>query len=248
MKAVLVDDEKLSLLTLQKVLEKHCPDVEIIGSYQKPADGLAALLHDKPDLLFLDIEMPAMNGFDLLEAIEEPDFDVIFTTAYNEYALRAIKVSAMDYLLKPIDESELMAAVEKIRQKRANRMSQQHMELLLTNLSIDNAFPKLAIPSLDGIEFVDVENILHCEADRNYTIIYTVSGEHFIFSKTLKEIEKLLPERDFFRTHQSHLINLRHIKKYIRGTGGEIVLSDGKHIRVAKVKKEALMERIFKRS
>jgi two-component system LytT family response regulator len=247
MRAMIVDDEKLSAQTLSKLLERHCPDVDIVGSFHKPTDALAAIRTLNPEVVFLDIEMPGMNGFDMLEAIDEINFDVIFTTAYDEYALKAFKVSAMDYLLKPIDEEELITAVDKLKHKLDHSISQQHMELLLTNLQSKDNFPKLAIPSLEGLEFVNVEDILHCDADRNYTTIHTVQGEQFVFSKTLKEIEKLLPEQFFFRTHQSHLVNLRHIKKYVRGTGGELILNNGKHIRVAKAKKEALMERIFKR-
>jgi len=247
MRAMIIDDEKLSVHTLAKMLSNHCPDVQVVGMYNKPAEALEALPDKNPEVVFLDIEMPGMNGFDLLEAVPEINFDVIFTTAYDEYALKAFKVSAMDYLLKPIAEEELIAAVEKMKRKQEHRISQQHMELLLTNLNSENNFPKLAIPSHEGLEFVDVEDILHCEADRNYTTIYTIQGDHFVFSKTLKEIEKLLPEQYFFRTHQTHLVNLRHVKKYLRGTGGEIVLDNGTHIRVAKARKEALMERIFKR-
>lgn len=247
MRALLIDDEILSLRTLERVLSRNCPDVEIIGEFSDPEAGRQAILRDRPELVFLDVEMPGMNGFDLLESFEELNFDIIFTTAYDEYALRAFKVSAMDYLLKPIDEEELIEAVNKVRQKLQHSISRQHMDLLLTNLNSDDNFPKLAIPSLDGIEFVDVEDILHCEADRNYTIIHTISGGNYIFSKTLKEIEKLLPAKDFFRTHQSHLVNLRHIRKYLRGAGGEIVLSDGTAIKVAKSRKDALMERIFRK-
>jgi two-component system LytT family response regulator len=247
MRAIIVDDEMLSGQTLVKMLERYCHDVSIMGTYTKPAEALEAIRYERPEVVFLDIEMPGMNGFDLLEAIGEINFDVVFTTAYDEYALRAFKVSAMDYLLKPIDEEDLVTAVDKLRQRREHRISQQHMELLLTNLNSENNFPKLAIPSLEGLEFVNVEDILHCDADRNYTTIHTVHGEQFVFSKTLKEIEKLLPPQHFFRTHQSHLVNLRHVKKYLRGSGGEIVMDNGTHIRVAKAKKEALMERIFKR-
>lgn len=247
MKAMIIDDEKLSVQTLAKMLQRHCPDVEITGMYNRPVEALEALQAIHPEVVFLDIEMPGMNGFDLLEAVPEINFDVIFTTAYDEYALKAFKVSAMDYLLKPIVEEELIAAVEKMKRKQEHRISQQHMELLLTNLNSENNFPKLAIPSLEGLEFVNVEDILHCDADRNYTTIHTVQGDQFVFSKTLKEIEKLLPEQYFFRTHQSHLVNLRHVKKYLRGAGGELVLDNGTHIRVAKAKKEALMDRIFKR-
>jgi two-component system LytT family response regulator len=247
MRAIIVDDEKLSVKTLSKMLGSHCPDVQLIGAFNKPVEALAAIKAGRPEVLFLDIEMPGMNGFDLLETLDEINFDVIFTTAYDEYALKAFKVSAMDYLLKPIDEEDRVVAVNKLKQRQEHRISQQHMELLLTNLNSENNFPKLAIPSLEGLEFVNVEDILHCEADRNYTTIHTTQGDQFVFSKTLKEIEKLLPVQDFFRTHQSHLVNLRHVKKYIRGSGGELVLNNGAHIRVAKAKKEALMERIFKR-
>ena len=244
---MIIDDEVMSLQTLAVLLARHCPDVRVMGMYQRPLEALEVLRAGSPDVVFLDIEMPGLNGFDLLEALDTIDFDVVFTTAYDEYALRAFKVSAMDYLLKPVEEEELIAAVDKLRKKQEHRISRQHMELLMTNLNSKDNFPKLAIPSLEGLEFVNVEDILHCEADKNYTTIHTVQGEQFVFSKTLKEIEKLLPEHAFFRTHQSHLINLRHVKKYLRGAGGEIVMNNGVHIRVAKARKDALMERIFKR-
>ncbi len=247
MNSILIDDEKLSLKTLSLVLERHCPDIHILRMCNSAAEGILAIHDLKPELVFLDIEMPGMNGFELLESLDEINFDVIFTTAYDEFALQAFKVSAIDYLLKPIDEEDLVASVQKVKDKQEHRMSREHVELLITNLNSGSDFPKLAIPSLDGIEFVDVEDILHCVADRNYTIIHTKHGEKFIFSKTLKEIEKLLPSKYFFRTHQSHLVNLQHIKKYVRGSGGELVLSDGTHIRVAKAKKDSLMGRIFNR-
>ena len=246
MKAIIIDDEHLSLATLAKMLERHCPEVSVLELCSTPQEGVDAIGRLDPELVFLDIAMPGMNGFELLASLPSIEFDVIFTTAYDEYALRAFKVSAIDYLLKPIEEAELIRSVQKVRAKQEHSISKEHMHLLLTNLSSNDGFAKLAIPSLEGLVFVNVEDILHCDADRNYTIIHTTSGQH-VFSKTLKEIERLLPAEMFFRTHQSHLVNLRHVSKYLKGSGGQLVLSNGTHVRVAKAKKEALMSRIFRR-
>lgn len=247
MKAILIDDEDLSLKTLSKLLATHCPEIENLGAFESPEEGREAILASHPDVVFLDIEMPGMNGFELLESLVEINFDVVFTTAYDEYAMRAFKVSAVDYLLKPIDEDELIATVDRIRNQKSHLLSPEHMDLLITNLSSERDFPKLAIPSLESIEFVDVQNITQCVADRNYTIVHTKEGEQHVFSRTLKEIEKLLPAQHFFRTHQSHLVNLNHIKKYLKGSAGTLILSDGTHARVAKSKKDALLDRIFRK-
>jgi len=247
MKAILIDDEDLSLKTLAKMLERHCPDVEILGKYRRPEEGRAAIMERQPDVVFLDIKMPGMNGFELLESLDTINFDVVFTTAYDEYALRAFTVSAIDYLLKPIGHEHLVETVEKIRRKHIHQIRPEHMEFLLTNLRSQDDFPKLAIPSVDGIEFVDLENITQCVADRNYTIVHTNDGAQYVLSRTLKEIEKLLPPGRFFRTHHSHIVNLAFIKKYVRGTGGELILNDGSIARVSKARKDTLLERIFKR-
>lgn len=246
MRAIIIEDELLSRNTLLELLARYCKQIEVIAACKDGVEGREAILRDDPDLVFLDIEMPNMNGFEMLDAINEIDFDIIFTTAYDEFAVKAFKVSAMDYLLKPIDEEELIKAVKRVEAKQRRMLTREHVDILLTNIkSADNQFEKIAIPSQEGLDFVDVKDILRCEADRNYTTIYTLQGDTFLFSKTLKEFEKFLPPDLFYRPHHSHLINLQQIKKYIRGMGGEIVLNDGTHVPVSRAKKEALMRRIF---
>jgi len=231
---------------LAKLLEKHCPQVSVIEECESAEEGIAAILKHQPDLIFLDIDMPFMNGMDMLRQLDEIDFDVIFTTAHDEYALEAFKLSPMDYLLKPIDESELIDAVARVEKKRKRLLSKEQLELLITNLHASNAeLQKIAIPSHETLEFVDIRDIIRCEADRNYTVIFTRNGRKHIFSRTLKDVEKLLPATTFFRVHQSHLINLHEIKTYYRGVGGQLILTDGTTIPVARTRKEALMKRLF---
>ena len=245
LRAILVDDEPASLESLQIMLRNHCPQVQVVVACPGPADGLRAIEAHRPDLVFLDIEMPGMNGFEMLERIEGIDFDIVFITAYDEFAIKAFRVSAMDYLLKPVEEDQLVEAVRKVEEKRREHAGAR-AELLLTNLRGEGAgFTKLALPSHEGLDFVNIEDILHCQADGNYTTIHTVGGERYLISRTLKEFEELLGQEQFFRTHQSHLVNLSKIKKYIRGSGGEIVLVDGTRIQVARARKELLMSRIY---
>ena len=245
--ALLIDDEKHSLDSLQIELSMHCPQVEVLEKCKGAKAGLHGIRSLKPDLIFLDIEMPGMNGFELLKQLDDIDFEIIFTTAYDEFAIQAFKVSAMDYLLKPIDPEELVAAVGKVEEKRRQSVSKEHVEMLLTNMrGGSDGFTKIALPSSEGLDFINVKDILHCEADGNYTTVNTTSGDRYIISRTLKEFEEMLASPDFFRTHQSHLVNLNHIKKYIRGSGGELVLQDGTHVQVARARKELLMSRIYK--
>ncbi len=244
-RAIIVDDERESLEVLKLDLHEYCPQVEVLAMCDDPFDAIEKIKRLNPDLIFLDIEMPGLNGFDLLDRLNHYEFDVIFVTAYDEFAIKAIKVSAMDYLLKPIDEEELMDAVHKVEEKQNRYLSKEHVEILMTNLKdADGRFAKLAIPSLEGLDFILIDDILYCQADGNYTIIHT-KDEKFIISKTLKMIEHLLENAPFFRTHQSYLVNINHIRKYLRGVGGEIILSDGSYVQVARARKEALMKRIY---
>ena len=249
MRAIIVEDEILSRSTLEELLKMYCGQIDIVATCKDGLEGQASILRESPDLVFLDIEMPNMNGFEMLEQLDEINFDIIFTTAYDEFAVKAFKVSAIDYLLKPIDEEELVKAVKRVEVKQQRMLTKEHIDILLTNIrSSDNQFEKIAIPNQEGLDFVDITDILRCEADRNYTMIHTLGGEKYLFSKTMKEFEKFLPPEIFYRTHHSHLINLHQIKKYVRGMGGEIILNDGTHVPVSRAKKEALMRRIFNRS
>ncbi len=246
LKSIIVDDELLGRKTLVKLLEKYCPTVEVIGLCENGKIALETLQNNQPDILFLDIEMPEMNGFEMIENLESYDFEIIFTTAYDEFALKAFQVCAIDYLLKPIDSAQLIKAVKKVEERKFQINSKAQVELLLTSMkSEQKIFPKLAIPSMEGIEFVDVVEIIRCEASKNYTLIFTTDGNKYVFSKTLKDIESLISSNFFFRIHQSHLINLNLVKKYIRGIGGYIIMADGSEIPVAKSKKSVLLQRIF---
>lgn len=243
--AILIDDEKDSLEGLEIMLSRYCPHVRVMSMCQGPVKGMECIHKHRPDLVFLDIEMPVMNGFEMLEALDTIDFDIIFITAYDEFAIKAFKVSAMDYLLKPVGEEELIQAVAKVDQKR-QQLKVGQVDVLLTNLkNSEEGFTKIALPSMEGLDFINIDDILHCEADSNYTTIFTVHDERFTISRTLKEFEEMLSSTSFIRTHQSHLINLNHIKKYIKGSGGEVVLSDGTHIQVARARKENLIQRIY---
>jgi len=245
-KAIIIEDELYPRKTLEKLVGSHCQQITLMTSCADAETGMGAIQKYDPDLIFLDIDMPGMSGIEMLRQIEEIDFDIIFTTAHDEFALEAFKVSPVDYLLKPIDEQELVNAVDRFEKRRSKSINKEQLDLLITRLQPSaSGFQKIAIPSHETLEFVDIEDIIRCEADRNYTMIFVRQGKHHIYSRPLKEVEKLLPKELFFRVHQSHLINLQDIKTYLRGVGGQLVLKDGKVIPVARTRKEGLMKRLF---
>lgn len=237
MKTLIIDDEIKSRNTLNNFLVKYCPDIKVIGQ----ADGVKTALEQinelKPELIFLDIEMGDGTGFDLLERLEDKSLKVIFVTAYNEYAIQAFRFSAVDYLLKPINPEELIAAVRKLHNETGEKEEQYH-----TLLSNHKKIRKIALPTQEGIEFVSIEKIIRCEADNNYTRFHILGGKTMLVSKTLKEFQELLESQGFFRVHQSHLIHLNYVQKYMKGSGGVAVMEDGSHVDVARRKKEAFLE------
>jgi two-component system LytT family response regulator len=210
------------------------------------AEGVQAIAQHQPDVVFLDIQMQRETGFDLLTKLNSIDFEVIFTTAHSEYAIKAFKFSAIDYLLKPIDIEDLQNALAKVEHKQ-NQNSAGRLEHLIQNLRTNTPENyKLALPTTEGLVFVQLNNILYCEASSNYTIIYTPKNK-YIVSRTLKQYEDLLGEHNFFRIHNSYLINLNAVKKYIRGEGGSVVLENDITLDVSKRKKEAFLSRITSR-
>lgn len=246
-RAILIDDEINSLEALGFMIKKYCPQIEIVDECRSGREGMEKIEELQPDLVFLDIEMPGMSGFEMLESIKGDKPDVIFTTAHDHYAINAIRISAMDYLLKPVDEDELIRAVQKAEIRIRDKTSSKQLEVLLTNIKgAENGFQKLAIPTLEGLNFIDIKDIMYCEADGNYTSIHTSNGSKFVISKTLKETGDIIRHPAFFRTHQSFLVNLNFIRQYIKGTGGNIVLQDGTNIPVARARKDALMKVIYK--
>jgi two-component system, LytTR family, response regulator len=243
-KGVIVDDELKSRESLQILLQDFCKDVEVAAVCQNVEEGYLAIVRHKPDVVFLDIQMQRETGFDLLEKFKRIDFEVVFTTAYSEYAIKAFKFSAIDYLLKPIDIEELNAAVDKIRNRKNSNISER-IQQLGYNLKPDSPQRyRLALPSNDGLVFVKVEEVMYCEADSNYTIVHLVNEKKHMVSRTLKEYEELLSGHDFFRIHNSYLINLNFIKNYVRGEGGYVIMKNGTSLDVSKRKKEAFLSRI----
>ena len=241
---IIIDDEAKSRLALRQKLTDYCPEVKVVAEAFNGPEGIFLIAHHKPQVVFLDIEMPLMNGFDMLQQIKQKNFHIIFTTAYDQYAIKAIRYAAFDYLLKPIDIEELKTAVAKI-DATENLQTIKQFELLQQNINHPKKLlHKLAIPTLEGLFFYDINDVVHLEANSNYTNIYFTNKTKIIASKTLKEFEELLPEDIFFRTHHSHLINLNYIKRYIRGDGGKIELLNGDFVEVARRKKEEFLKAI----
>jgi two-component system, LytTR family, response regulator len=243
-RSVIVDDELKSRESLKKILLSFCDNVEVLATCQSVTEGLEVINQLKPDVVFLDVQMQGETGFDLLEKIPTIDFDVIFTTAHSEYAIKAIKFSAIDYLLKPIDVEELQKALEKVRQKQ-NGSILERMQQLLQNIkspTTDNY--KLALPTTEGLTFIKVNDVLYLKASGNYTEIFMRDGQKYLVSRHLKEYDDLLTEQNFFRVHHSSLINLNYIKNYVRGDGGYVVMTDNASLDVSRRKKDAFLEKI----
>lgn len=245
-RCIIVDDEQKSRESLKILLEDFCENVTICALCQNVTEGLQAIAQHQPDVVFLDIQMQRETGFDLLTQLNSINFEVIFTTAHSEYAIKAFKFSAIDYLLKPIDIEDLQNAVAKVENKQNQNISGR-LEHLIQNLRTNTPENyKLALPTTEGLIFVQLNSILYCEASSNYTIIYTPTNK-YIVSRTLKQYEDLLTEHNFFRIHNSYLINLNAVKKYIRGEGGSVVLENDITLDVSKRKKEAFLSRITTR-
>lgn len=231
-KAIIIDDEEHCCESLTLLLGKYCKNVDVVVCTQSLTEAKQLIEKHQPDVVFLDVEMPKGTGFDLLGTFNEINFEVIFTTAYNHYALKAIKFSALDYLLKPINAEELITAVAKIKPERLNN---KNAENLINNLK-GNA-NRIILNTSTGLEFVEVPEIIWCKAESNYTYIYLTNNRKVLATKTLKEFEELLTEAGFFRVHHSNLINLKHMVKYVRGEGGHVIMSDGTNVYVSARKK-----------
>ena len=243
--AIIVDDEPYSCESLATLLERYCPDVKILDICYSGADALKAIREQAPTLLFLDIEMPGMNGFEMLQQLPSIDFSIIFTTSYDQYAIKAIRFSALDYLLKPVDREDLQAAVQKAMQS-ANHLLPQQIEILLQKLNHPTiGVNKIAIPTMEGLQMLFVENIISCSSDSNYTVLHLKNKQKITASRTLKEIEEMLEDYSFLRVHHSFLINLNEVERYIRGDGGYLIMSDGSNIDVSRSRKEILMKKLM---
>lgn len=227
LKAVIIEDEEVSRDILKNYLAKYCPDVSFQGEASNITDGKKLIDDEQPNIVFLDIEMPYGNGFDLLEQIDNINFDVVFITAYSHYAIKALNLSAAYYILKPIDIDELVSAVDKIKAEQNTKKQHEKTKILSENIkSISNKSKKIVLPQLDGFKVVKIAAIIRAEASDNYTIIYLENGEKHVLSKTLKHFEELLSDLGFLRSHKSHLINLDHIVQYKKGKVGQVIMSD----------------------
>jgi two-component system LytT family response regulator len=243
-KAVLIDDEMHCLDTLNMLLSDYCPAVQVSAHCQSGKKGLEAIEKINPELVFLDIEMPLMNGFELLEKFDTIPFSVIFTTGYDQYAIKAIRFSALDYLLKPIDPKELVGAIHKVQVQKARPSAEQFRMLMDQIRHKENNLHKIAIPTLDGFELIMVDQVVHCEASDNYTHFYLKNGSKITVCRTLKEIEEQLEEfSSFLRIHHSYIVNLNEANKYIRGEGGYLVMNNGSTINVSRSRKALLLKK-----
>lgn len=245
-RCVLIDDESNSLEVMEWLLKKYCPQVQIEAMCQAATEGIQAINQYKPDLVFLDIEMPHMNGFDMLEQFDKLFFDVVFCTAYDQFAIKAFKYSALNYLLKPIDPEDLKETIRRVEEKKAIPAKEQ-IDLLLQHLreATTPVVKRVALTTNDGMLFVSTADILYCEADSNYTTV-VLKNRKILVSKTLKEIDEALSGPDFYRIHHSFLINLNHIQKFVRGDGGYVMMTDGKSVSISRSKRQEFMDMFSK--
>jgi two-component system LytT family response regulator len=244
---ILIDDELSGLETLRLAIEKYCPEIAIKGSYQSPVEGLEKIRQIKPDLVFLDVQMPQLSGFDILQQASSSPFEVIFVSAHDQYAIKAIRFSALDYLLKPIDVDELMQSVRRVKESLNKRSSLYRYQSVLNNIQLGSGrIERLAVPAADGIDFFNTADIIYCKADGSYTTMVLKNQQEVIVCKNLKDFENLLAQSGFCRVHHAYLINLRHVQKYIRGDGGYVILTGNHHVDISRRKKDEFLQLLDK--
>jgi two-component system, LytTR family, response regulator len=236
--AIIIDDEKNAIDVLTAQLTNYCPEVKILQVFQSGIEAVDAINELEPELIFLDIEMPLMNGFEVLNNTKNKNFKVIFTTAYDQFAIKAFKYATIDYLLKPIDIEELKAAIKKITTLHEYNLSIK-LNTLFDRLNTSKNKPsKIALPIGDAFEMIAFENIIRCESESNYCLIHLMDKRKVTVSKTLKEVEESLQDGPFFRIHNSHLINIEHISKLYKADGGYVIMSDNAQVAISRAKKD----------
>jgi len=242
-RCILIDDESNSLEMMEWLLKTYCPQVKIEDMCSAADEGIQAIHKYRPDVVFLDIEMPHMNGFDMLEQFDKLFFDVVFCTAYDQFAIKAFRYSALNYLLKPVDPDDLKETIRRLEEKKS-APSQGQIELLLQNIrqSSKPGVQRIALTTGDGMIFVPTSDILYCEAESNYTAVVLEGGKKILVSKVLKEIDEALAGPDFFRIHNSFLININRIKKFVRGDGGYVIMEDGANVSISRSRRQEFME------
>jgi len=243
LKSIIVEDEESSRETLSNYLTKYCPDVELVAQASSVADGLIAINKHHPDIVFLDVEMPYGNGFDLLEKVSDIDFATVFVTAFSNYAIKALNMSASYYILKPVDIDELIAAIDKIKQEKQSNGHSFYTKILAKNLQTVNKLDqRIVLPLLNGFEVIHVRDVVRIQANDNFSDFHLLDGSKKVICRTLKFYEDMLSEFDFLRVHKSHMVNLQYIKRYIKGKGGQLVMSDESVVEVSQNKKKHLLE------
>jgi two-component system, LytTR family, response regulator len=239
-KAVIIDDEENNILNLQSLLKQYCSDITVTASAKDATHGYEIIVQEKPDIVFLDIEMPDQTGFDLLRSLPEHNFEIIFVTAHQQYGIQAVKFAAIDYLLKPINIEELKMAVAKAVQKRLQQKKNIQLENLMLLLEQSKNEHRIALPTAKETRLAKTDEIVRCESSNNYTNFYFVNGEKLMVSKPIYEYEELLRDYHFIRCHQSHLVNKKYIKSWIKEDGGYLLLEDKTQVPVSRQKKEAI--------
>jgi two-component system LytT family response regulator len=242
--AIIIDDERKGRHALQQKLTDYCPQVNVVAEAENGSEGLKLIEQHDPAIVFLDIEMPMMNGFEMLQHLPDKNFHLIFTTAYDQYAIKAIKYAAFDYLLKPIDIEELQVTIKKAEEQIALNNTAERLDTLSQNLASKNQLQKIAIPTMEGLLFFNVSDIVYLEAESNYTTLHFINHPKLVASRTMREFEDMLPADIFFRTHNSFIINLNYIKRYLKGDGGQIEMQNGHFVDVARRKKEEFIKMI----
>ncbi len=243
--AVIIEDEKNSRELLKSIILSECPDIALLGEAENIKTGLELIKSTKPQLLFLDISMPDGTGFDLLSQLGDQKLDIIFTTATDKFAIKAIRYSAVDYLLKPLDTEELKAAVKKIIERKNSAPNIENLNFLISHLKQqDELFQKITLPTGNAFEVVAVKDIVRCEAEGSYTHFYINNSKKFMVSASLKHYEDLLPENDFIRVHHHHLININHVVRFLKQDGGYAIMTDGAQIEVSRRKKDMFLEKL----
>lgn len=246
LRCVMIEDEPDNRQNLRLMIAAYCPQLEIVAEAGSVEEGLKVVRQTRPDLLFLDIELQDGTGFDLLAGLQGQEVNVIFVTAYTHYAIKAIKFNAVDYLMKPIDIGELCLAVDKASRKTEAKDNLLKIRNLISNLgTADNGSKRIALASVDALKMVEVRNIIRLEGENNYTRFYFKNEPSMLVSKTIKEYEGMLQDFDFFRVHQSHLVNMAYVTSYVKGEGGYLIMTDGTQVVVSRHRKPELIERLY---
>ena len=241
-KAIIIDDEQNCVEMLEWLLKTYCPIVTVVAMCNSGEQGIEAIMKHRPDVVFLDIEMPRMNGFDMLEKFEHLFFEVVFTTAYNKFAIKAFRYSALNYLLKPVDPDDLQTTIKRLEEKKS-ALEKEQLRLLLENMkNLNPTAQRIALSTGDGLIFVNTADIMYCQAESNYTNVVMSNRNKVLVAKTLKDIDETLSGKDFFRVHNSHLVNVQHIKQFVRSEGGYLIMEDGATVSVARNRKDEFLE------